>query len=84
MADPLPPGHPQVKSGKIGVLLLNLGTPDAPEPFRERGLLSMRLGAHEAARADLERFLELEPNASDANAIRARLRELQAKPRVVN
>ncbi|HEX7665593.1 MAG TPA: tetratricopeptide repeat protein [Polyangiaceae bacterium] len=59
-------------------------TPDAAEPLRERGLLSMRLGAHEAARADLERFLELEPNASDANAIRARLRELQAKPRVVN
>lgn len=28
----LPSGHPPVKTGKIGVLLVNLGTPDAPEP----------------------------------------------------
>lgn len=28
----LPAGHPPVKTGKIGVLLVNLGTPDAPEP----------------------------------------------------
>ena len=27
----LPPGHPPVAFGKIGVLLVNLGTPDAPE-----------------------------------------------------
>lgn len=59
-------------------------TPDAPEPLRERGLLSMRLGAIEAARSDLERFLELAPNAQDAPAIRARLKELRGKPRVVN
>lgn len=59
-------------------------TPDAAEPVRERGLLSMRLGAMEAARSDLERFLEMEPDAQDAPAIRARLRELRAKPRVVN
>jgi protoporphyrin/coproporphyrin ferrochelatase len=26
----LPPDHPQVATGKIGVLLVNLGTPDAP------------------------------------------------------
>ena len=26
---PLPPGHPPVKVGKIGVLLINLGTPEA-------------------------------------------------------
>lgn len=28
----LPSDHPPVKSGKIGVLVVNLGTPDAPEP----------------------------------------------------
>ena len=28
----LPPGHSPVKSGGVGVLLVNLGTPDAPEP----------------------------------------------------
>lgn len=27
----LPAGHPPVKSGKIGVLVVNLGTPEAPE-----------------------------------------------------
>jgi ferrochelatase len=26
---PLPPGHPAVRTGKIGILLLNLGTPEA-------------------------------------------------------
>lgn len=28
----LPPAHPPARSGRIGVLLVNLGTPDAPEP----------------------------------------------------
>lgn len=59
-------------------------TPDAPEPLRERGLLSMRLGAVEAARSDLERFLQIAPDAQDAPAIRARLKELRAKPRLTN
>jgi ferrochelatase len=27
-----PPGHPAIAPAKIGVLLINLGTPDAPEP----------------------------------------------------
>ena len=27
-----PPGHPSVATGKVGVLLVNLGTPDAPTP----------------------------------------------------
>ena len=28
----IPQGHPPVATGKIGVLLVNLGTPDAPTP----------------------------------------------------
>ena len=28
---PLPPGHPPVKTGRIGILLLNLGTPDGTD-----------------------------------------------------
>ena len=28
----LPPDHPPVETGRVGVLLVNLGTPDAPEP----------------------------------------------------
>jgi protoporphyrin/coproporphyrin ferrochelatase len=27
-----PPGHPEVRTGGVGVLLVNLGTPDAPTP----------------------------------------------------
>jgi protoporphyrin/coproporphyrin ferrochelatase len=28
----MPPGHPAIPPAKVGVLLINLGTPDAPEP----------------------------------------------------
>lgn len=30
-SQPLPPDHPPVKTGRVGVLLVNLGTPDAPD-----------------------------------------------------
>lgn len=36
---PLPEGHPPVKIGKIGVLLLNLGTPDATDYWSMRRYL---------------------------------------------
>ena len=36
----LPTDHPPVKSGRIGVLLVNLGTPEAPEPGAVRRYLS--------------------------------------------
>ena len=36
---PLPAGHPPVKTGKIGVLLLNLGTPDATDYWSMRRYL---------------------------------------------
>lgn len=36
----LPADHPAVKSGKIGVLLVNLGTPDAPEQGAVRRYLA--------------------------------------------
>ena len=35
-----PSDHPEVKSGGIGVLLINLGTPDAPEPGAVRRYLA--------------------------------------------
>ena len=59
-------------------------TPDAPAALRERGMLAARLGAVEAARADLSRLLEIWPDASDAKAIRARLDELSSAKRVLN
>ncbi|MDP9034354.1 MAG: tetratricopeptide repeat protein [Myxococcota bacterium] len=59
-------------------------TPDSVPALRERGLLAARLGAVEAARADLSRLLELVPGAPDASSIRERLRELRAKVSVLN
>ncbi len=38
-----PPGHPQVEHGRIGVLLINLGTPDAPEAGAVRRYLAQFL-----------------------------------------
>jgi ferrochelatase len=35
-----PDGHPPVKHGRIGLLLINLGTPDAPEPGAVRRYLA--------------------------------------------
>jgi len=35
-----PGGHPQVEHGRVGVLLINLGTPDAPEPGAVRRYLA--------------------------------------------
>ena len=55
--------------------------------LRERGLVAARLGANEAARADLTRVLELDPRASDAAAIRSQLTKLTAlaaKSRTLN
>jgi regulator of sirC expression with transglutaminase-like and TPR domain len=59
-------------------------TPDSVPALRERGLLAARLGAVEAARADLSRLLELVPQAPDAGSIRQRLEELRAKTSVLN
>jgi ferrochelatase len=36
----LPPTHPEVATGKVGVLLVNLGTPDAPTPTAVRRYLA--------------------------------------------
>ena len=35
-----PPDHPEVKSGRVGVLLVNLGTPDAPDAGSVRRYLA--------------------------------------------
>ncbi len=37
---PLPQGHPQVRQGKVGVLLVNLGTPDGTDYWSMRRYLS--------------------------------------------
>ncbi len=52
--------------------------PNATGALRERGLVAAKLGANEAARADLTRLLEIEPNVADASSIRAQLVKLTA------
>lgn len=59
-------------------------TPSSAAALRERGTLAAKLGAVEAARADLARALELQPEASDASAIRARIEELGRATRPLN
>jgi regulator of sirC expression with transglutaminase-like and TPR domain len=59
-------------------------TPDSVPALRERGLLAARLGAVEAARADLSRLLELVPQAPDAGTIRQQLEELRARATILN
>jgi regulator of sirC expression with transglutaminase-like and TPR domain len=44
--------------------------PDSATERRDRGFLFARLGAPEAAVDDLERYLELQPNAEDAVEVR--------------
>jgi regulator of sirC expression with transglutaminase-like and TPR domain len=54
--------------------------------LKERGLVAAKLGANEAARADLARVLELAPDSSDAAALRVQLAKLNssAKSRALN
>jgi regulator of sirC expression with transglutaminase-like and TPR domain len=51
--------------------------PDNIRGLRERAQLYEKLGGSAAAAADLEKVLQLEPGASDASALRARVRRLR-------
>jgi regulator of sirC expression with transglutaminase-like and TPR domain len=51
--------------------------PNAADERRDRGLLFGRLGAPDAALADLERYLELAPGAPDASEVRQWMRQMQ-------
>ncbi len=56
--------------------------PDSARMLRERAALALRIGATEVARADLERVLELEPQAPDAPQLEARLAKLVVPPKI--
>jgi regulator of sirC expression with transglutaminase-like and TPR domain len=62
--------------------LLLLINPDSAEEYRDRGLIYQQLEAFRASLADLTRYLELAPNASDAQLVRnmiGELKEINAK-----
>jgi regulator of sirC expression with transglutaminase-like and TPR domain len=55
--------------------------PRSPEEVKQRALLRWSLGQHRAALADLEDYLKMSPDASDADEIRqtaASLRRMMA------
>lgn len=58
--------------------LLLIGAPEIGSWYKQRGLLHMELKRHQAARADLEKYLALEPQAPDAEAIRTQLQAIHA------
>src|SRR6266852_5868087 len=58
--------------------------PDDPRVLRDRARLCEQLGGSEAAAADLERVLHLQPAASDAAALRARVDRLRGAGKLMN
>jgi len=54
--------------------------PDNAEALRDRGLGYFKLGYRHGARHDLGRYLQLNPEASDAGSLRERLVELSSGP----
>jgi regulator of sirC expression with transglutaminase-like and TPR domain len=72
---------PRALSAVDRLLLLQ---PSNVRGLRERAELREQLGGELAAAADLERVLELEPKASDAAALRAKVRRLRDGSRFLN
>jgi regulator of sirC expression with transglutaminase-like and TPR domain len=59
-------------------------TPGDLEERRDRGLVSARLGGTAAAARDLEAYVTANPRASDADEVRALLRELGGRKTLLN
>ena len=59
-------------------------TPDTAEALRDRGLAYRELGHAKGAREDLSRYLRLQPNADDEEAVRSVLVELSGDKRRLN
>ena len=72
---------PRALSAVDRLLLL---APENIRGLRERAQLCEQLGGPLAAVRDLEKVLQLEPNASDANVLRARLRKLRTASQFMN
>ena len=56
--------------------LLLLGAPESAPWYKRRGVLEMGLRRYHAARRDLLKYLELEPEAADRDAIHKQLQEI--------
>ncbi len=56
--------------------LLLIGAPELTPWYKQRGLLQLELKRYQAARADLEKYLTLTPQAPDAEEIRKQLQAI--------
>ena len=72
---------PRALSAVDRLLLLQ---PANTRGLRERAQLREQLGGGQAAAADLEKVLQLEPNAADAPELRARVRRLRDASKFLN
>ena len=72
---------PRALSAVDRLLLL---APENIRGLRERAQLCEQLGGPAAAARDLEKVLELEPNAADAATLRARVRKLRGASQFLN
>ncbi len=72
---------PRALSAVDRLLLL---APENVRGLRDRAEIREHLGGMQAAAADLERVLQLEPNAADAAALRAKVRRLRESSRFLN
>ena len=68
----------------VGRRWLELFAPDDARVLRDRARLYEMLGGAQAAAADLERVLSIDPAASDAATLRARLARLRESTRLLN
>jgi regulator of sirC expression with transglutaminase-like and TPR domain len=56
--------------------LLLLGAPDIASWYKRRGMMALELRRYHAARRDLMKYLELEPEPADRDAIRKQLQSI--------
>ena len=58
--------------------------PDAADEIRDRGLIYLGLECYRPAMADLQQYLQLAPNANDAEELRERVVELHHLSQRIN
>jgi hypothetical protein len=61
-----------------------LGAPDTPVWYRHRAVLLMALKRWMGARKDFERYLALDPEASDRDEVIGHIRSIQQRIAMVN
>ncbi|HSB11620.1 MAG TPA: tetratricopeptide repeat protein, partial [Blastocatellia bacterium] len=66
--------HPRALAAIERILLIDPGS--APH-IRDRGLLLSRVGDRTGAIAELERYLEIAPNAADADSVRTQIMSIR-------